>query len=443
MSSSRARRLRLPGSFAGSFAVAFLVAALVAGCGWLGRELQPGSYRAVLELPGGELPFGLDVAREESGLVLYLFNGAERVRVSDVSVADGELTATMPGYMNTLSARVRGRRLAGEVSLVRPGGERQVLPFAAELGPTWRFFAEPLTDNADVAGRWAVTFTGDDGTTSGGVAEFAQSFERVTGTILTPTGDHRFLAGEVHGDELRLSRFDGASALLYHARIDADGRLAGEYWSGRTGHRRFTAERNADATVDARSVLTQMQDPAARLAFSFPDPDGQLVSLADPQFAGKVVIVTLAGSWCPNCHDEAAFLAALHRQYRDAGLEVVSLMFEHFGDFAQAAEATRRFRAKFGIEYATLIAGTSDRDDAARALPQLNGVFAYPTTLWVDRSGQVRRIHAGFAGPATGQHHERLVEEFTAFTRELLAEGAVPPVEPTAAAAAAAPAAAP
>jgi hypothetical protein len=43
MSSSRARRLRLPGSFAGSFAVAFLVAALVAGCGWLGRELQPGS----------------------------------------------------------------------------------------------------------------------------------------------------------------------------------------------------------------------------------------------------------------------------------------------------------------------------------------------------------------------------------------------------------------
>ena len=104
------------------------------------------------------------------------------------------------------------------------------------------------------------------------------------------------------------------------------------------------------------------------------------------------------------------------------GLEIVSLMFEHFGDFEQAAAATRRFRDRFNIEYATLIAGTSDRDDAAQALPQLNGVFAYPTTIWVDRSGRVRKIHAGFAGPATGIHYDELVSEFTEFTRELLAE---------------------
>ena len=54
----------------------------------------------------------------------------------------------------------------------------------------------------------------------------------------------------------------------------------------------------------------------------------------------------------------------------------------------------------------------------------MNGVFAYPTTIWVDRTGRVRKIHAGFAGPATGWHHDELIHEFTAFTRELLAEGA-------------------
>jgi peroxiredoxin len=159
-----------------------------------------------------------------------------------------------------------------------------------------------------------------------------------------------------------------------------------------------------------------------KLEFSFPDLDGNPVSLADDRFRDKVVIVTLAGSWCPNCHDEAAFLAALHRELKSQGLEVVSLMFEHFGDFPQAAAATRRFREKFGIEYPTLIAGTSDKDDASRALPQLTGVFAYPTTIWVDRSGTVRKIHAGFSGPATGRHHEELTREFTEFTRELLAE---------------------
>jgi hypothetical protein len=100
---------------------------------------------------------------------------------SPTLVADGKITATMPGFTNTLTARITGRKLNGEVALLRAGGEQQVLPFAAELGPTWRFFEQPLTDNADVSGRWAVTFTSDAGKTSEGVAEFAQSFERVTG----------------------------------------------------------------------------------------------------------------------------------------------------------------------------------------------------------------------------------------------------------------------
>jgi thiol-disulfide isomerase/thioredoxin len=400
------------------------VVTLVGGCESRSRDLQPGSYRAVLDLPGGELPFGLDVAKEENGFVLYLVNGEERVRVTEVTVAEGRLSASMPGYENTLTAEIRGHRLQGEVSLLRAGGERQVLPFRAEAGQAWRFFAEPTTDNADVGGRWAVTFTSDEGRKSPGVAEFVQSFERVTGTILTPTGDHRFLAGEARGDELFLSRFDGASAYLYRARVAEDGALVGEYWSGKTGHQAFRAERNPDAVLDMSAVATGLKDPAVKLEFSFPDLDNRRVSLTDPQFQGKVVIVTLAGSWCPNCHDEAAFLAQLHRELRGQGLAVVSLMFEHFGDFAQAAAATRRFRDKFGVEYTTLIAGTSDKQDAAQALPQLTGVFAYPTTIWIDRSGVVRKIHAGFSGPATGVHYTELTREFTEFTRELLAESA-------------------
>jgi len=222
------------------------VIAVAVGC-TRSRDLEPGSYRAVLDLPGGELPFGLDVAQEESGLVLYLVNGEERVRVPDVTASEGRLTATMPGSENTLTAEIRGDQLEGEVALLRAGGERQMLPFRAKAGQAWRFFEQPSTDNVDVAGRWAVTFTSDQDEESPGVAEFTQSFERVTGTLLTPTGDHRFLAGEVRGDELFLSRFDGATALLYRARMDGNGDLVGEYWSGKTSHQRFRALRNANA----------------------------------------------------------------------------------------------------------------------------------------------------------------------------------------------------
>jgi len=160
------------------------------------------------------------------------------------------------------------------VSLLRPGGERQLLPFRAVHGQTWRFFEQPGSDNADVAGRWSVTFTSDDGKTSPGIAEFRQTFERVTGTILTPTGDHRFLSGEVRGDELYLSRFDGASAYLYRAKVGEDGALVGEQWSGKTGHQRFRAERNPDAVLDTSAVATGLKDPGVKLTFTFPTSTG-------------------------------------------------------------------------------------------------------------------------------------------------------------------------
>ena len=237
------KRAQLARLFA-SFAALLLAAALTTSCGSRSRELEPDTYRAVIELPGGDLPFGLDVAKEESGLVLYLVNGEERVRVGEVTVADGRLTATLPGDGSTLTAEIRGGKLTGEVSLRGTGGGQQVLPFRAAAGETWRFFEEPSTDNADVAGRWSVTFTGAEGERSAGVAEFTQSFERVTGTIIAPDGDPGPLAGDVHGDELFLSRFDGASAWLCRGEVDADGDLVGECWSGKTHHQAFRAERD-------------------------------------------------------------------------------------------------------------------------------------------------------------------------------------------------------
>jgi hypothetical protein len=247
-----------------SLALLLAVTALIAACGSRSRELAPGIYRATLELPGGELPFGLDVAREDDGWILYLVNGEERVRVTDVTAADGRLEATLPGDANSLTAEIRGRKLTGEVTRRRAGGEREVLPLRAEPGQAWRFFETPSTDNADVTGRWAVTFIDAPGPQRSGVAEFTQSFERVTGTIRTPTGELRVLMGEVRGDELYLSRFDGASAELFKARVDADGHLVGEYWSGMTSRQTFRAERNPGAEPDTDGAATPSEDPAAK-----------------------------------------------------------------------------------------------------------------------------------------------------------------------------------
>jgi peroxiredoxin len=381
-----------------------------------------GTYRAVLQLPAGELPFGLDLEHEGSATVGYLLNGKERVKLNEVTVAGSHLEMRMPGYENRLSADAKGDELRGEVVLSKAGAKQQHIVLRAQLGRDYRFFENPASGASDVSGRWAVKFTDDDGKPEAAVGEFTQSQDLVIGTFLAETGDHRFLAGQVRGNELYLSTFDGAHAFLYKAKLTSDGTLAGDFWVGTAHHERWTGTRDANAALPDAYSLTAMRAGAKHFEFSFPDLDGNTVTSKDQAFQGKVMIVALAGSWCPNCHDEAAFLEPLYREYRAKGVEIVSLMFEHFGDFPRAAEATQRFRQHYGIEYATLIAGISDKDEAAKKLPMLDHFSAFPTTIFIDRKGDVRKIHTGFSGPATGDHYTRFVAEVKATLDQLLAE---------------------
>ncbi|HEV7633379.1 MAG TPA: TlpA disulfide reductase family protein [Steroidobacteraceae bacterium] len=406
-------------------AFALLLTLLLTSCS---RDTTPtaapwaGSYRAVLTLPGGELPFGLELAEESGRPLATLVNGAERIRVPEVLVQGSQFTLSMPGFNNQIVARYADGTLEGTLTMVKTGGRNQAIPLKATRGKDYRFFADALPAGGDVAGRWATTFTDDEGTSYIAVGEFQQRGHIVTGTFLTGTGDHRYLAGELREGQLFLSSFNGGQVYLYHATLAADGGLAGDYWSGLRSHERFVARRDETATLGDTTSVTAMRDPQARFDFTFPDVTGQAVSLSDERFRGKVVVVTLAGSWCPNCHDEAAFLAPYYREHRDEGLAVFGLMFEQFDDLANASKAVRRFQLKYDIGFPLLIAGVTSDDDPEKKLPQLNSVYAYPTTIFIDRKGKVRRIHTGFSGPATGIHYTELTREFDQVIRELLAE---------------------
>ena len=404
-----------------------LLAALIAARAAVGAPaagvVPDGVYRATLTVSGGELPFGLELRHEGGAAVGYLVNASERVRLTDVTVNGGHIELQMPGFQNRIVADADGVTLRGQLERTRPGGELQRIPLQARRDQHYRFFAVADRHPASVAGRWAVVFTDTgDGSVEKGVGEFRQHGDRVTGTFLAQTGDHRYLEGQVHGHELLLSTFDGAHVFLYRATLTPAGTLQGDFWSGPTGHETWSGVRDARAALPDAYALTHVKDPSEPFVVRFPDETGTEIGTDDPRFRGKVLVVTLAGSWCPNCHDEAAFLEPFYREYRARGLEVISLMFEYFGDFPQAAAATRRFRSHYGIDYTTLIAGISDKQDAATRLPMLDRVVAYPTTLFIDRSGRVRRIHTGFSGPGTGAHYEELTRAFRKEVNRLLEE---------------------
>ncbi len=397
--------------------LAALLIVVLGGCTRSSDLLVPGNYRAVLAVPGGDLPFQLRVTIEKGAPRAIIQNGSENVRITEIARAGNHVVLRIPGYANQLEVQASEEGYRGDAVMVRPGGKTIRLPLSITRHQSWRFFQNADDHPMKVGGRWSIRFS-DEGGSSPAIGEFTQDGAHVTATILDPTGDHRFIEGEVRGQNLLLSRFDGGSAYLYHATLQADGTLVGKWWSGAWHVSDLVAHRDEHATLT---------DPATgqwpeRLSFSFPDLDGKMVSSTDTRFQGKVTIVSLGGSWCPNCHDEAAFLLPIYRDLRDRGLEVVFLEFEHFGNMPEAVAANRRFAQKIDIPWPILVAGISDRENAVSKLPDLKKIFAFPTTLVIDRHGKVRDFQSGFTGPATGAHYDVFKAEFTKLIADLLAE---------------------
>jgi peroxiredoxin len=385
-------------------------------------ELPVGYWQAYVTLPGGDIETGIELSRDGDIYAASLINGRERVRIEQVTYVDDELRLTFPAFNNEIRATFAEGQLTGELTLIKRFGNSQVMPFRALPGSEAGQESSESSKH-DLSGRWAVNFHEPDGSDSASIGEFAQRGSRLFGTFLNPNGDHRFLAGHVRGDEFHLSTFDGAHAFVFSGQVTAAGTIENAgFWSGTSWHQTWSAERNDGVELPDAFSRTFLKPGYERFEFEFPSEQGVKMSLDDEKFKDKVVLVTIAGTWCPNCNDEARFLAPFYKEYRDQGLEIVALLFEHFADADLAAAQVRAFRKKFDIQYDTLIAGISDKTEAANTLPQLSAVLAFPTTLFIDRDGRVREIHTGFTGPGTGEHYVQLQESFTELTTALLAE---------------------
>jgi thiol-disulfide isomerase/thioredoxin len=165
---------------------------------------------------------------------------------------------------------------------------------------------------------------------------------------------------------------------------------------------------------------SSVKDSGKPFDFQFPNLEGKLVTSTDEQFHGKVLLVTIGGTWCPNCRDEAPFLVDLYKQFHSRGLEIVSLSFEAAGDPAEDNPRIASFVQEFAIPYPVLLAGAIG--EVPNKLPQLVGFGAYPTTLFLGRDGRVRTIHAGFASSATGEASAALARETQSTIERLLGE---------------------
>ena len=385
------------------------------------ETLKTGIWRATVEIQGKEVPFNFEVkSNNANDIAIYLINAEERLLLDEVEIKGDSVDIALHIFDANIKAMIKGDSLKG--LFIKNFAQNYRLPFKAVHGQLYRF---PRGTNQleipDFSGKYEVKFVHEKDTTPA-IGIFNQVRDSVTGTFLTPTGDYRFLQGNVADGTLQLSLFDGNYVYLFSASKQMDGTLIGKYYSGKTLMESWTAVKNDNASLPDAEKLTYLKEGHERITFNFPDVDGNNVSLDDGKYKNKVVILQLFGTWCPNCMDETRFFSLWYDENKDRGVSIIGLAYERKPDFTYASTRVRKMIEKLNVSYDFVIAGTDDKAKASETLPMLNRVIAFPTTIFIGKDGKVKKIHTGFTGPSTGVYYEQFKEHFNATVNELLAE---------------------
>ncbi len=393
------------------------------------------TFDVTIQTPGGELPFHIVMQRNSSafpkdariypgpiGVPRPLEESAIHVLLPDFDPEDlSEIVIPFEHYDSELKlTQTEGHRYKGAWRKVRGSGVAE-LPVKATrvigsdnlsgVDPDAGRSHQVVANSERFSGRWRVQFESSDDTAIG---DFSAWGNLVIGTFLTTTGDYRHLRGVIDGDLMRLSTFDGAHAFLFHARLQPDGTIAGDFWSGDWWHETWTATRDDDAQLPDMFAQTSAPNEDALDELVFTNLEGEPTRVVDALNAtnAPVRIIEVFGSWCPNCADAGRELAELKKTYGDK-LGILGLAFELTDDHERSSTQVKRYLERFGADWDVLIAGLNNKDAATEELAILDQVRAYPTTIFLNSDNEIVEIHTGFTGPATGdaytEQHERYV----------------------------------
>ncbi len=401
----------------------FFTILILNSCDKPSHKLQSGIWRgSLITESGAEIPFNFDVVDSAGKYYIEIINSSERLKVDEINHSGDSIHIKLPLFDSEINGTLVDGKIDGIWTKHLANKDAQ-MTFYAQAGSAWRIKEKTMQPTVDVSGRWETTFiSADKKDTTQAVGEFVQNQSKVTGTFLTTTGDYRYLEGMVEDNKLMLSAFDGSHAYLFTATVNPDSTMSeGKFYSGFSSIDNFTAKKNGKAVLPNAYGFTFLKDSTKQIAFSFPNLEGKKISLSDAKFKNKVVIIQLLGSWCPNCMDETAFLTKFYDKYHDKGVEIIGLAYERTKDFEKSKLNLERLKKRFDIKYDILVTGyTNEKGEAAKSLPMLNKIAAFPTMIVIDKKGNVRKIHTGFSGPGTGNYYVEFVNEFDKLIDDLI-----------------------
>lgn len=349
-----------------------------------------------------------------------LINGTERIPIQNYTHQGDSLTAQIQPYLSSLHWKVISR---DSIHGYWHDESRENYKI--------NFSAAPFDRSNNETKMWAgktfdVTFSPECADCSyKAVGVFDANANSLTGTFLTETGDYRYLEGRVDGglssSEFYLSCFDGAHLFYFTGAINGDSIRNGMFYSGKHYSEKWNAREDDQAQLRDPDSLTFMKPDYSDLVFDVKNLAGDSVNFDSADYLGKVTIVQIMGTWCPNCSDETRFWSTVKSQLGES-LQIVPVAFERGSDTGKQMAALKNYKEQFKLPYEVYLGGEISKDNASKVFPALNAVMSYPTSIIIDKKGKVRKIHTGFYGPSTGKFHDLYTERLRMFVEQLLKE---------------------
>ena len=391
-----------------------------------------GTWEGSATVRGQQVPLRLQITGQPASLKAVLINGPEQAPATSATFKDGKLLVTFNYYARSLEATLDGNQLTGTFGLISPGTAAHPNAPRIPLALHPATIASAPQAGPDIKGDWEIAVSSSKGESAWQLRVAPTKQPAVVHAVIQRIdGDTGSLYGSWDGHQYTVSHFTAAGPALYSIVPQENGSvllsnlIAPEAQKAQArdlvGRRPADARKQNLAAPTESTEQTRVKDASAPFTFSFPDLSGKQVSNTDSQFSGKVVIVAIGGSWCPNCHDEAPFLESLYKKFHGKGLEIVNLSFEE-EDQLKDPTRLRAFVQRYGLTYPVLVAGTPDQLN--EKIPQGDHLNCWPTSFILGRDGRVKEVHAGFAGPANPPAHAALEHEVTATLEKLLAEPA-------------------
>ncbi|NQX90559.1 MAG: TlpA family protein disulfide reductase [Flavobacteriales bacterium] len=240
-----------------------------------------------------------------------------------------------------------------------------------------------------------------------------------TGTFLTETGDYRYLEGFITDDYVNLDCFDGSHLFYFEGHIQQDSIVDGLFRSGTHWTEPWNARINENYALTDPYHLTQVIDNSP-IELNLVNTSGDFETLTTDYFKNHVTIVQILGTWCPNCLDESIFYKELHEKYSSQGLQIVPVAFEKSDDYQTSALTLKRYLRQLELPYDGYVGGKASKKTASEAFPMLSEIISFPTSLIIDKEGNIHTVHTGFYGPGTGQYYDQYVNNTESLIEELL-----------------------